>query len=124
MEFKTKSGKKVAFKDISIDDKDILLDSVQYDYKEDGSIGMPAYNMTQVIKQERLTNELEEGKLDETQTAYKSFVLDRINNFLANKGDTFESPFGWRDPAVCNEETCKYLWGIGFYTQSLEQEVR
>tara|TARA_Y100001973_G_C5197732_1_gene335474 strand:+ start:7 stop:2628 length:2622 start_codon:yes stop_codon:yes gene_type:complete len=92
--------------------------------KQDGSIGMPAYNMTQVIKQERLTNELEEGKLDETQTAYKSFVLDRINNFLANKGDTFESPFGWRDPAVCNEETCKYLWGIGFYTQSLEQEVR
>ena len=39
MEFKTKSGKKVVFKDVSIDEKDALLDSVQYDYKEDGSVG-------------------------------------------------------------------------------------
>ena len=39
MEFKTKSGKKVSFKDISIDDKDMLLDSVEYETKEDGSVG-------------------------------------------------------------------------------------
>ena len=39
MEFKTKSGKKVSFKDISIDDKDMLLDSVEYEMKEDGSVG-------------------------------------------------------------------------------------
>ena len=30
MEFKTKSGKKVVFKDVSIDEKDMLLDSVEY----------------------------------------------------------------------------------------------
>ena len=39
MEFKTKSGKKVKFKDVSVDEKDILLDSVEYDYKDDGGIG-------------------------------------------------------------------------------------
>ena len=38
MEFKTKSGKKVVFKDISIDEKDIILDSTEYTYKEDGKI--------------------------------------------------------------------------------------
>ena len=39
MEFKTKSGKKVVFKDISIDEKDTLLDSVEYNYDEDGNVG-------------------------------------------------------------------------------------
>lgn len=36
MEFKTKSEKKVVFKDISIDEKDMLLDTTEYTYKEDG----------------------------------------------------------------------------------------
>tara|TARA_R100001163_G_scaffold17665_1_gene15741 strand:+ start:1965 stop:2246 length:282 start_codon:yes stop_codon:yes gene_type:complete len=39
MEFKTKSGKKVAFKDISIDEQDMLLDSIEYKYDEDGTVG-------------------------------------------------------------------------------------
>ena len=39
MEFITKSGKKVVFKDISIDEKDTLLDSVEYNYDEDGNVG-------------------------------------------------------------------------------------
>ena len=39
MEFKTKSGKKVVFKDISIDEKDTLLDSVEYNYDEDVNVG-------------------------------------------------------------------------------------
>ena len=39
MEFKTKSGKKVVFKDISIDEKDTLIDSVEYNYDEDGNVG-------------------------------------------------------------------------------------
>ena len=54
MEFKTKSGKKVVFKDISIDDKDILLDSVQYDYKEDGSVGSVRMMSTTITKWLRL----------------------------------------------------------------------
>ena len=39
MEFKTKSGKKVKLKDVSIDDKDMLLDSVEYQIDEDGNVG-------------------------------------------------------------------------------------
>ena len=39
MEFKTKSGKKVVFKDISIDEKDTLLDTVEYNYDEKGNMG-------------------------------------------------------------------------------------
>ena len=39
MEYKTKSGKKVVFKDISIDEKDTLLDTVEYNYDEDGNMG-------------------------------------------------------------------------------------
>tara|TARA_R100001443_G_scaffold112289_1_gene125732 strand:+ start:917 stop:1198 length:282 start_codon:yes stop_codon:yes gene_type:complete len=39
MEFKTKSGKKVVFKDVSIDEQDMLLDSIEYKYDEDGTVG-------------------------------------------------------------------------------------
>ena len=39
MDFKTKSGKKVKFKDVSIDEKDMLLDSVENNYDEDGNVG-------------------------------------------------------------------------------------
>ena len=38
MEIKLKSGKKVKLKDVSIDERDEMLDSVQYDYNSDGSI--------------------------------------------------------------------------------------
>ena len=50
MEFKTKSGKKVVFKDISIDDKDMLLDSVEYQYAEDGSVGSVKMMNTTITK--------------------------------------------------------------------------
>ena len=39
MEIKLKSGKKVKLKDVSIDERDEMLDSVQYEIKEDGSVG-------------------------------------------------------------------------------------
>ena len=39
MEFKTKSGKKVKLKGVSIDDKDLLLDSVEYQIDENGNVG-------------------------------------------------------------------------------------
>ena len=38
MEFKLESGKKIKLKDVSIDERDEMLDSVQYDYNSDGSI--------------------------------------------------------------------------------------
>ena len=50
MEFKTKSGKKVVFKDISIDDKDMLHDSVEYQYTEDGSVGSVKMMNTTITK--------------------------------------------------------------------------
>ena len=37
MEIKLKSGRKLKIKDISLDDRDSLLDSIKYDYKTDGS---------------------------------------------------------------------------------------
>ena len=39
MEFKLESGKKIKLKDVSIDERDEMLDSVQYEIKEDGSVG-------------------------------------------------------------------------------------
>ena len=38
MEIKLKGGKKLKVKDISIDERDELLDSVSYDYSTDGSV--------------------------------------------------------------------------------------
>ena len=38
MEIKRKGGRKIKVKDISIDERDELLDSVSYEYKADGSI--------------------------------------------------------------------------------------
>ena len=39
MEFKLKSGKKIKLKDVSIDERDEMLDSVQYEVKQDGKVG-------------------------------------------------------------------------------------
>jgi hypothetical protein len=50
MEFKTKSGKKVVFKDVSIDDRDMLLDSVEYQYNEDGTLGNVKMMNTTITK--------------------------------------------------------------------------
>jgi hypothetical protein len=39
MEIKLKSGKKIKLKDVSIDERDEMLDSVQYEVNEDGKVG-------------------------------------------------------------------------------------
>ena len=38
MEIKLKSGKKLKLKDVSIDERDEMLDAVSYEYKEDGDV--------------------------------------------------------------------------------------
>ena len=38
MEFKLESGKKIKLKDVSIDERDEMLDSVEYEIKGDGGI--------------------------------------------------------------------------------------
>tara|TARA_Y100001937_G_C6917268_1_gene240180 strand:+ start:258 stop:539 length:282 start_codon:yes stop_codon:yes gene_type:complete len=38
MEFKLKSGKKIKLKEVSIDERDQMLDSVNYEFNEDGSV--------------------------------------------------------------------------------------
>ena len=38
MEIKLKGGKKLKVKNITLDERDILLDSVVYEYKDDGSV--------------------------------------------------------------------------------------
>jgi hypothetical protein len=38
MEIKLKSGKKIKLKDVSIDERDEMLDSVQYDYTDGGEV--------------------------------------------------------------------------------------
>tara|TARA_Y100001938_G_C8088558_1_gene433621 strand:+ start:1668 stop:1949 length:282 start_codon:yes stop_codon:yes gene_type:complete len=38
MEIKLKNGKKLKVKDVSIDERDELLDSVNYDYNSDGTV--------------------------------------------------------------------------------------
>jgi len=38
MEIKLKSGKKIKLKDVSIDERDEMLDSIQYDMSDDGEI--------------------------------------------------------------------------------------
>ena len=39
MEFKLESGKKIKLKDVSIDERDEMLDSVQYEMDSDGNVG-------------------------------------------------------------------------------------
>ena len=38
MEFKRKSGKKIKLKDVSIDERDEMFDSVEYSFSKDGSV--------------------------------------------------------------------------------------
>ena len=47
MEVKLKSGRKLKIKNITLDERDVLLDSVEYIYKEDGSFsGVKMMNST------------------------------------------------------------------------------
>ena len=47
MEFKLKSGQKLKLKDVSLDERDELLDSVTYETNEDGSVsGVKMMNTT------------------------------------------------------------------------------
>ena len=47
MEFKLESGKKIKLKDVSIDERDEMLDSVEYQYDEKGNAkGMKMMNST------------------------------------------------------------------------------
>ena len=47
MEFKLESGKKIKLKDVSMDERDELLDSVEYQYDEKGNpAGMKMMNST------------------------------------------------------------------------------
>ena len=47
MEVKLKSGRKLKLKDISLDERDTLLDAVEYTYKDDGSfLGIKMMNST------------------------------------------------------------------------------
>ena len=39
MEFKLESGNKIKLKDVSIDERDEMLDSVQYEMDSDGNVG-------------------------------------------------------------------------------------
>ena len=39
MEMKLESGKKIKLKDVSIDERDEMLDSVQYEMDSDGNVG-------------------------------------------------------------------------------------
>ena len=38
MKFELKSGKKIEVKEVSIDERDEMLDSIKYNFKEDGTI--------------------------------------------------------------------------------------
>ena len=79
MEFKTKSGKKVVFKDISIDEKDMLLDSVEYEYDKDGSIG------TFKMMNTTITKWIRNGLKGDTSDKFLSTLSmdDRTEIFLA-----------------------------------------
>ena len=47
MEFKLESGKKIKLKDVSIDERDEMLDSVEYQYDDKGNAkGMKMMNTT------------------------------------------------------------------------------
>ena len=50
MEYKTKSGKKIKLKDISVDERDELLDSVEYQLNKDGSVSSIKMMNTTITK--------------------------------------------------------------------------
>ena len=79
MEFKTKSGKKVVFKDVSIDEKDMLLDSTEYTYKEDGKID------SLVMANSTITKWIRNGLKGDTSDKFLSTLSmeDRTEIFLA-----------------------------------------
>ena len=66
MEFKLKSGKKIKLKDVSIDERDEMLDSVEYQYDAKGN---PKFNFKDRI----------------SGTVYKNYSMDRLEKLLNKK---------------------------------------
>ena len=78
MEFKLESGKKIKLKDVSMDERDELLDSVEYQYDEKGNpAGMKMMNST-ITKWLRLSID---G--DTSDEFLKTFTIkDRTDYFI------------------------------------------
>jgi len=80
--------------------------------REDGTIGQPVY-----IKpiQDKLEQVEAEEAINGTKTAYTEFLKERYNVHLANKDGIYNSPFGFRDPAITPNWLVERLWKEGFY---------
>ena len=86
MEFKTESGKKVVFKDVSIDEKDMLLDSVEYDSSKNGvKVKMLHSTMTKFI---RVAVKGSNDKFIKSLTfSEKTDIFQKIQGDLMNLGE-------------------------------------
>jgi len=80
--------------------------------REDGTIGQPVY-----IKptQDKLEQVEAEGVINGTNNTYTEFLKERYNVFLTNKDGIYNSPFGFRDPAITPRWLVDKWWKEGFY---------
>ena len=80
--------------------------------REDGTIGQPVY-----IKpiQDKLEQVEAEGVINGTNNTYTEFLKERYNVVLTNKDGIYNSPFGFRDPAITPRWLVDKWWQEGFY---------
>ena len=88
--------------------------------RENGTIGQPVYIKPTQDKLEQV----EAGEvIHGIKNAYTEFVKDRYNIFLANTDGIYNSPFGFRDPAITPDWLVKQLWDSGFYKDLMKLNV-
>ena len=89
MEIKLKGGKKLKIRDISVDERDELLDSVSHEYKADGSmlgVKMMHSTMTKFIRI-GLKGNVTDKFLKELSFADKTEIFNKIQNECMNLGE-------------------------------------
>ena len=102
MEIKLKSGMKIKLKDVSIDERDEMLDAVEYDYTKDGEVlGVKMMHST-------MTKWIRIGVDGDTSDKFlkKLTLQDRIEIFNVAKGGDYGREYSPKCRAFI-------LWGKG-----------
>jgi hypothetical protein len=87
MKVKLESGKEIELKDLSVDERDELLDSVEYDMDGDSiKVKMMHSTMTKFIRI-GLKNKVTDKFLKELSFADKTEIFNKIQNECMNLGE-------------------------------------
>lgn len=87
MKVKLKSGREIIFNDLTIDERDQLLDSVEYDTSEDGAVKVQMIHSTMTKFLRIGVKEATDKFIKSLKFAEKSEIFQKMQEDLMNLGE-------------------------------------